>query len=309
MASKLPWPQFDPAKKRVEENLGSPGRSCGAMRPMLHATLVNGRFGDPALFVQMLHRREALLFDAGDLSALSARDLLRITHLLVSHMHMDHFIGFDTLLRAHVGRSKTLRITGPPGICERVEHKLQGYDWDLVDRYDTDLLFDVCEIGASGPEQAARFRFKRRFEREPLHVTDQWSELAGLKLETALLEHHGPCLGFAVSEPAHVNVWKSRLEERGLSTGKWLQDLKAAIVAGDPDETRISLSELDERPLSELRDLVTVSRGQKIAYVTDVADTPSNRGPSRGSPMAPICSSSKPALPPRTRIRRATARI
>jgi ribonuclease Z len=26
-----------------------------------------------------------------------------------------------------------------------------------------------------------------------------------------------------------------------------------------------------------LRDLVTVTRGQKIAYVTDVADTPSNR--------------------------------
>jgi ribonuclease Z len=33
----------------------------------------------------------------------------------------------------------------------------------------------------------------------------------------------------------------------------------------------------DCRPLRELRDLVTVSRGQKLAYVTDVADTPANR--------------------------------
>jgi ribonuclease Z len=244
---------------------------------MLHATLVNGRFGDPALFVQMLHRREALLFDAGDLSALSARDLLRVSHLFVTHMHMDHFIGFDALLRVHVGRQKMLRVTGPPGIRQRVEHKLQAYDWDLVERYDTDVVFDVCEVGEKGAEAAARFRFKRRFEREPLDVPADWSEVAGLTLETALLEHHGPCLGFAVSEPAHVNVWKSRLEERGLATGKWLQELKRAILAGSSDETLIGTSIDDQRPLSQLRDLVTVSRGQKIAYVTDVADTAANR--------------------------------
>src|SRR6059058_3879313 len=85
------------------------------MTPLLHPRLVNGRFGDPALFVEMLHRREALLFDAGDLSVLSARDLLRIGHLFVSHMHMDHFIGFDALLRVHVGREKTIRVAGRRG--------------------------------------------------------------------------------------------------------------------------------------------------------------------------------------------------
>ncbi len=82
----------------------------------------------------MLHRRDALLFDMGDLSALSTRDLLRVSRVFVSHMHMDHFIGFDALLRVHVGREKTIRITGPEGICERVHHKLQGYEWDLADK-------------------------------------------------------------------------------------------------------------------------------------------------------------------------------
>ena len=78
------------------------------MTPTFHPRLVNGRFGDPALFVEMLHRREALLFDMGDLSALSTRDLLRVSRVFVSHMHMDHFIGFDALLRVHVGREKTI---------------------------------------------------------------------------------------------------------------------------------------------------------------------------------------------------------
>jgi ribonuclease Z len=247
------------------------------MQPNLHPRLVNGRFGDPALFVENLHRREALLFDAGDLSALSARDLLRVTHLFISHMHMDHFIGFDALLRVNVGREKAVRVLGPPRMIDRLGHKLQGYEWDLVERYATDLHFQAVEIGGTGPETAARFSFTRRFECEAAGVPADWEEAAGLTVETALLEHHGPCLSFAGSESAHVNVWKSRLDERGLATGQWLQRLKSAVIAGKDDDEPIELPDGLARPLGELRDLVTVTRGQKIAYVTDVADTPSNR--------------------------------
>src|SRR5687767_2025086 len=100
------------------------------MRPLLHPSLVNGRFGDPALYVETLHQRGALLFDLGDLTPLSARDLLRITHVFVTHTHMDHFIGFDALLRVSVGRDKTIRMVGPAGFIDRVHHKLQSYEWD-----------------------------------------------------------------------------------------------------------------------------------------------------------------------------------
>ena len=246
------------------------------MTPILHPSLVNGRFGDPAIFVEILHRREALLLDAGDLSALSARALLRIGHVFVSHMHMDHFIGFDALLRVHVGRDKAIMIVGPEGIIDRVGHKLLGYDWDLAERYETDLLFEVIEIGSSGPQDAARFSLKSRFKRQSFR-RPKMMKAAGLKVETALLEHHGPCLGFALSEPAHVNVWKSRLDEQGLATGQWLQELKRAIAAGEPDSFRICVDDDDWRLLGELRNLVSISRGQKLAYVTDVSDTPANR--------------------------------
>ena len=64
----------------------------------------------------------------------------------------------------------------------------------------------------------------------------------------------------------------------GASRGPWLQTLKAAVAAGAADDQPIGIGERDFRPLGELRELVTVSRGQKIAYVTDVADTPANRG-------------------------------
>lgn len=115
------------------------------MRPTFHPRLVNGRFGDPALFVEALHARGALLFDMGELSALSARDLLRISHVFVSHMHIDHMIGFDALLRVSVGREHRIAIVGPPGIASCIGHKLHGYSWDLVDKYDADLVLDVTD--------------------------------------------------------------------------------------------------------------------------------------------------------------------
>lgn len=246
------------------------------MRPNLHPRLVNGRFGDPALFVEVLHRRVAILFDLGDLSPLSARDLLRVSHIFVSHMHMDHFIGFDALLRVCIGRDRHVQIAGPEGIIGCVGHKLQGYEWDLVERYEADAVFTAIEVGSAGPAAAARFRFKRRFQREEADPPTSL-ESGDLRVETAVLDHHGPCLGFAVMEPAHANVWKVKLQERGLETGPWLQQLKAAVLSGSGDDREIALPDGRKVPLGELRELVTISRGQKLAYVTDVADTGANR--------------------------------
>ena len=39
------------------------------MRPMLHPTLVNGRTGDPALYIETLFEKRAILFDLGDITA------------------------------------------------------------------------------------------------------------------------------------------------------------------------------------------------------------------------------------------------
>lgn len=251
------------------------------MRPNLHPRLVNGRFGDPALFVEMLHQRGALLFDMGDLSALSPRDLLRITHVFVTHCHMDHFVGFDALLRVSVGRDRTIRMVGPAGFREKVQHKLLAYEWDLVDRYDTDLVFEVTELVAGDRACLATFRFKCAFAwnegGEQVIADGVVASAPGLEARAVLLDHHGPCLGFAVVEPEHVNVWRNRLDERGLATGPWLQALKQAVAEEMDDAHRIDLPDGGSAPLGDLRDLVSLTCGQKIAYVTDVADSPSNR--------------------------------
>ncbi len=251
------------------------------MRPTLHPRLVNGRFGDPAVFVERLHDPSAFLFDLGDLAPLSTRDLLRIGHVFVSHMHMDHFIGFDALLRVHVGRAKSIALFGPAGLAARVGHKLAGYEWDLVDSYEEDLSFDVTELVAADRVAETRFRLKRRFAVEPLGERGIENgivgEANGLTVRAALLEHHGVSVGYALAEGVHVNVWGNKVVAAGLPLGGWLKPLKEAIRAGRPDDEAIALPDDRSAPLGALRSLVSVEPGQKLAYVTDVRDTPANR--------------------------------
>ena len=133
------------------------------MRPLFYPILINGRFGDPALFVGALFERRAIQFDLGDIMALPARNIRRIEHVFVSHAHIDHFIGFDLLLRVLVGREATVKLYGPAGFIDRVRHKLQAYQWNLVDRFLFDLVFVVTEIDAAAQWRLTQFRLKNAF--------------------------------------------------------------------------------------------------------------------------------------------------
>ena len=257
------------------------------MRPLLHPALVNGRFGDPALYVEWLFERHALLIDLGDIAALSPRKINRIDRVFVSHTHVDHFIGFDQLLRVLVGREKTVELFGPAGFVDQVGHKLHAYQWNLAERYANEVVFIVTEIEATHATRTVRFRLGTRFAAEELS-SGRLSDGVVLaepayRVSTAVLDHRTPCLGFAVEETAHLNVWKNRLAERNLPVGSWLKALKRAVIEERPDDYPILVrpehgtASPRQLSLGALRSVLTVTLGQKIGYVTDVADTAANR--------------------------------
>jgi ribonuclease Z len=179
-----------------------------------------------------------------------------------------------------------VHLYGPSGFAERVYHKLQGYHWNLVDSYPCDLIFRVSELATPHSVSTMQFRLKRAFVAEQMVSNARFDGVLykepAYHVSAAILEHRTPCLGFAVQEAAHVNIWKNPLAERGLPVGPWLRALRKAIVEGRPDD---HLIQIDGSPTSDnrlvrlgsLRDLLTVAAGQKIAYITDVADTATNR--------------------------------
>jgi ribonuclease Z len=251
------------------------------MTPLLHPFLVNDRFGDPALYVDFKFDKRALLFDLGDLHGLEPSKVLRLSDVFVSHAHLDHFIGFDQVLRILLGRDKTLRLYGPAGMIERVEHRLAGYAWNLVDRFATDLKLTVTEVLSACAARRAEFRLKNAFRRTAEEPLDLASGLLRddetFRVRTAVLDHRIPSLAYAVEEKAHVNVWKDRLDKMGLAVGPWLRDLKRAVVRGDPEDAPVRVVWRRDGagkdatwPLGKLkREILEIVPGQKIAYVVD----------------------------------------
>lgn len=258
------------------------------MKSGIQPALINDPFGDPGLLVQFLLQKRALLFDLGDLSTLSNGALLKVSHVFVSHTHIDHFIGFDRLLRTLFGREKTLTIFGPKNIIKNVEGKLAGFTWNLVEQYDESLTVEVVEVCESGLMKGtfrAIERFRLSDERQEPFVDGMILDEPAFSVSVAILEHRVPCLGFALEEKPHVNIDKDRLAEMKVEPGPWLNELKQSILRGDTESTIIEVpfkepggSRMENILLGQLKnDLVEVFQGQKIGYVVDTIFNDRNR--------------------------------
>jgi len=251
------------------------------MTPSFSPYLVNDPFGDPGLYVEVRWSRRALLFDLGENVALSPSRLLRAQDIFVSHTHMDHFIGFDRLLRIALGRGKHLRFYGPPGLIRNIQGKLAGYTWNLVDGYP--LTIEVKEYHPAHIQpaffQATDGFACQRHAPLPADHSGVFTMLqeSALMVRAAALNHRIPSLAFVLEEPFHINVNKVRLHEAGLPVGSWLKEAKQRIWDGQPDASSFSATLYFEHRKEERtfnlgafkRQFTTITRGQKIAYVVD----------------------------------------
>ena len=258
------------------------------MKSALKASLINDPFDDPGLIVNFLFQKRALLFDLGDISVLSNAELLKVSHVFVSHTHIDHFIGFDRLLRAIFGREKTVTLFGPENFTKNVEGKLAGFTWNLVDRYEESLKIDVVEVTEAKLIKStfkAIDKFKLTDRKEVDYQDGVLLEDSLIVVRATILEHRVPCLGFSLEEKLHVNINKSQLETMQVVEGPWLNDLRQSVLAVKPDDYSFNVpfrrdgkSEIKQFTLGELKEaLVDVSSGQKIGYIVDTVYNESNK--------------------------------
>lgn len=250
----------------------------------LKAEFPNGLFGDPALYVWDTGSKRAVLIDCGDLTRFLPRQLLRVSHIFLSHCHMDHFAGFDHFLRLHMGKPKTVVLMGPPETSERVDGKLRGYTWNLV--FDQELCFEVHDLDFTARRKkivrfAASEGFRASGAREEAWDPAQPLTDAGpFRVRAALLDHLTPSLAYAVEQRPSVQVNRSAVEELGFRVGPWIGELKKLYYRGRLDDSiDVEIAGEGTRRITA-RDLAlrlfSSRPRQKIAYVTDGAANEEN---------------------------------
>ncbi|MCP4373845.1 MAG: MBL fold metallo-hydrolase [Deltaproteobacteria bacterium] len=258
------------------------------MRPLFHPRLINSAFDDPVLFIPFLLEKRAVLFDLGDIHALSSKNILKISHVFVTHTHIDHFCGFDRLLRLFLGREKIIYMYGPAGFLENVEGKLSSYSWNLVDSFSNQFGFHLTEVH---PKHLItnlylcrdKFRPVRPARVKPFN-TILYEEPA-LSISAVVLDHSIPCLGFSIKERFHINIKKDGLDSLGLETGPWLQKFKQALFNHKPQDSKFDTnnkkgtSAKNKFVLGDLaKQIAIITPGQKITYIADVVYSKSNAG-------------------------------
>ncbi len=245
------------------------------MRQTFHHTLLNGPFGDPCLQVRIAHEARSLLFDLGDIHSVLPAALNRITDVFVTHTHIDHFLGFDVLLRASLRRTTPLVLYGPTGITGNVKGKLSGYAWNLIEKYP--LQITVHEFSGRYVTQTV-FAAKAKFRKKVISRVPSDGLLLKEPMFTvraAMLDHGTPCLAFALEETLQVNIDKARLLQKGLSVGPWLTPFKKMIREGKTNRSiRIGRKKF---AVGDLTDIVRTAKGQKICYATDIRICTGNR--------------------------------
>ena len=231
------------------------------MRTLFHPTLLFPPTGDPGVWIDLPDEGRAVLLDLPSLAPLPARRLLKLAHAVVTHTHMDHFVGFDQLLRVALRREEPLAITGPPGFLASVRGRIAAYSWNLIEGYPVCLRVQEVEDDTLRVEEYSGASRMRPVRLPDAPFTGTVHAERAFRVEVAMLDHGIPVLGIAVRETRHLGVNKDLLQRRGLVPGAWLKELKDAIRRGETVNTD---------------GLIVEGNGQVVAYLTDLAGTNEN---------------------------------
>jgi len=234
--------------------------------------LLNGSTGDPVLYIDYPGRNDAILFDAGENTALGLDRLTDLAAVFITHHHVDHFIGFDRIVRANIDRDKTLQVYGPKGTISKIYSRIKSYDYQFFPFQK--IVLDIHELHQNRMD-TARLECTRRFPRPKIQQAD-WTEPLVyendvLKVEAVHVDHTVPCLAFAVVERPVLMLDEARLAVAAIARGSWIGEVIKQIRQGAPPETLIPVNG-EPQPLGRLvRECFRPSRETRIAYVTDTA--------------------------------------
>jgi ribonuclease Z len=241
-----------------------------AARAFSEVRLINGSTGDPSLYIDYPGSDNALLFDCGDNCALDLKQLGDLEAVFITHHHVDHFIGFDRIMRANMDHEKTLHLFGPPGTIGKVYQRLTAYAHPFFPFQK--CIFRVYDL-LPGKMQIADIESARRFAepeiREQIWKSRVIYETEYLRVEATAVEHTAPNYAYALTEKTGFHPDPEKMKVGALRMGPWVQQALKLLreeasldTVMEIDGGRFLLGKLRENYFSK-------SPGARVAYVTD----------------------------------------
>lgn len=242
------------------------------IRPISEIRLVNGSTGDPGLFIDYPGKNDALLFDAGENGSLDMKRLGDLQALFITHHHIDHFVGFDRIVRANLDSDKTLHVFGPAGTIRKVYDRITSYEHPFFPFMK--IVFRVSEVEGHRLRWAL-LECARHFPEPEVHEEGWRGPVlyanADLRVEAAAVDHTVPCLAYALVENAGYHPDAERLHQGLLRSGDWVGQVLELLRAETPPDTEVEVHG-GRFTLGQLaQQYFAVSRGARVAYVTDTA--------------------------------------
>lgn len=251
------------------------------MRNAFRPALLHPAYGDPGLWVDLPDAGRAVLFDLPEIAHVPTRLLLRVAHAVVTHTHMDHYVGFDHLLRVALRREEPLTVTGPEGFLESVRGRIAAYAWNLIAGYPVRLRVQEITGDVLRGEEYSAVSGMRPADRSERAFTGTAHAERGFRVDVAVFDHGMPVLGVAVREVEHLSVDRDRLARLGFGVGPWLANLKEAVRRGAPADTPIVAARADGgAETAELGaiapEIILRGPGRSLVYLTDLSPTEDN---------------------------------
>lgn len=250
----------------------------------LEPTFFAGLFDDPLLLVRIRPTGRALLFDCGKVHHLAKRVFTSIDAVFISHAHMDHFMGMDSVIRHSHASPRTVQVFGPPGISARMASKFGCYDWNLAETFWGN--FRVTEVG-SQEQVSTLYLGPEAFLARPDGVqcgTEIYRDRY-LTVTAATCEHRIPVLAFKVTEGDAFVLDDELMAQERVAKGPWLRELERLFHTGSLEGTPIVYPRPGRHGIEECREpdaavlYRRVTRREEpatIGYFTDVGYSPEN---------------------------------
>ena len=241
-----------------------------AARALSTVQLVNGSTGDPLLYLDYPGSDNALLFDAGESCRLTMKQLADLEAVFLTHHHIDHFVGFDRILRANLDHDKTLVIVGPPRTIERVYARATAYDHSFFPFMKLEL--EVRELHG-GFLRIGRFGCAGKFA-APVVTEEPWStpicyRTNALHVEAVPVVHTVPCFAYALVEAGGWHPDPDKLAVGSLKPGAWVA-ATLELLRSNADMAAEVTIDGGSRKLGDLAErYFTQTAGARIAYITD----------------------------------------